>query len=324
MLTIHNLAHQQLEPAGAIVRVGLPRETAEYPGPFEFHGHCNLLKAGILAADHVNTVSPTYAREVVADAAAGCGLHGVLAARGEAFDGILNGVDTRTWDPASDRHLPARYHTQDLVGKSVCRSRLLHDAGLEEDPRPLLGVVSRLVPQKGIDLVVDLADRLVDAGCSLVVLGTGDAPLQDQLAAAAARHPGRVAFRPEFSESWAHRIYAGSDLFLMPSRFEPCGLGQLYALRYGTPPVVRRTGGLADTIADAGTAAGGTGFVFDEPTPDALWQALVRARATRDDTVRWRAMQRRGMQHDVSWEVSAAAYAARYRRLVPVAVEVGP
>jgi starch synthase len=324
LLTIHNLAHQALAPPAAIERLGLPRGLADYPGPFEFHGQCNPLKAGILAADHVNTVSPTYAREVVADPLAGCGLHGVLAARGEAFDGILNGVDGRTWDPSRDRHLPARYHVQDLVGKSVCRARLLADAELEDHRRPLLGVVGRLVPQKGIDLVCDQLDRLVAGDFSLIVLGTGEAALEEQLAAASARHPGRVAFVPEFSEAWAHRIYAGCDLFLMPSRFEPCGLGQLYALRYGTIPVVRRTGGLADTVTDADAGPTGTGFVFDAPTPDALWEALVRARAARDDPARWRALQRRGMQRDVTWGAAAAAYAARYRSLAPTAAEVAP
>ncbi len=314
LLTIHNLAHQEIHAPETILQAGLPLALTRYPEPFEFFGHLNLLKGGIVAADLVNTVSPTYAREVVADPAIGCGLEGVLAARGEDFGGILNGVDYAVWDPAADPLLPARYDAGDLAGKAVCRRRLLTAAGLEDSPRPVLGLVGRLVAQKGIDLVLPLLDRLVAGGFSLVVLGTGAPAYHEVLAAATLRHAGRVAFWPEFSEGKAHLIYAGCDLFLMPSRFEPCGLSQLYALRYGTPPVARRTGGLADTISPA-TPEAGTGFLFASSTAEALWNALEDARALFADPIAWRGLQRRGMACDFSWDAAAARYERLYERL---------
>ncbi|HOX24921.1 MAG TPA: glycogen synthase [Candidatus Krumholzibacteria bacterium] len=316
VLTVHNLAHQEIHGAERLFRTGLPQSLGRYPGPFEFFGHLNLLKGGIVECDLVNTVSPTYAREVVADPEVGCGLEGVLAARGEDFTGILNGVDYGTWDPAHDRWIAAPYRPDDLAGKAACRRRLLDDLGLDAGPRPVVGMVGRLVAQKGFGLVVPLLDRLVAGGFTLVVLGTGERSFHVALGAAAAAHPRRIAFVPEFSEPWAHAIYAGSDLFLMPSLFEPCGLSQLYALRYGTPPVVRRTGGLADTVADALDPAG-TGFVFDEYDPEALWEALERARGLFADAAAWRALQRRGMACDYSWDATAAGYEALYARLSP-------
>ena len=316
LLTIHNLAHQEIHPPDTLLQAGLPLALTRYPAPFEFYGHLNLLKGGIVESDLVNTVSPTYAREVVSDPAMGCGLEGVLASRGEDFCGILNGVDYEVWNPATDPFLPAHYHADEFGGKAFCRRQLLAAAALENSPRPLLGLVSRLVAQKGIDLVVPLLDRLVGGGFSLVVLGTGAADYHQALSAAVIRHAGRIAFWPEFNEAKAHLIYAGSDLFLMPSRFEPCGLTQLYALRYGTPPVVRRTGGLADTVSDAEPAAG-TGFLFDESTTEALWGALETARDYYAAPLRWRGLQRRGMAQDFSWEAAAAAYARLYRRLEP-------
>jgi len=322
LLTIHNLAHQEIHGADRLFRTGLPLSLARYPGPFEFYGHLNLLKGGIVESDAVNTVSPTYAREVVSDPAVACGLEGVLAARGEGFCGILNGVDYRVWDPSRDRWLAARYDASDLTGKAICRRSLIATAGLEPGPRPVLGMVGRLVPQKGLDLVVPLLDRLVAGGFSLVVLGTGDRSIQEALVAAAAAHPGRIAILAEFSEAKAHVIYAGSDLFLMPSRFEPCGLSQLYALRYGTPPVVRATGGLADTVQPA-HEPGGTGFLFQEYTPDALWGALEQARAAFAEPAAWRELQRRGMARDDSWDAAAARYEDLYHRLSPAVASPG-
>jgi starch synthase len=315
LLTIHNLAHQEIHGSEWLLRACLPEALARYPGPFEFFGYLNLLKGGIVDSDLVNTVSPTYAREVVSDPDLGCGLEGVLAERGDAFSGILNGADYDTWDPSGDPHLARNYAADDLADKAVCRAQLLVDVGLESSERPILGMVGRLVPQKGLDLLLPLIDRLVAGGFSLVVLGTGDPVIQQELGAAAARHPGRVAFLPEFSEARAHAIYAGSDIFLMPSRFEPCGLSQLYALRYGTPPLVRRTGGLADTVEDAADPAG-TGFVFGEATAEALWGALERARAIYADRKAWRGLQRRGMACDFSWDAAAAGYEDLFRRLV--------
>ena len=318
LLTIHNLAHQEIHAPEVLMQAGLPPSLAHYPGPFEFYGNLNLLKGGILASDLVNTVSPTYAREVVADPAVGCGLEGVLATRGAAFSGILNGVDDTVWNPAADPLLAAPYDAEDLTGKARCREHLLQLAGLEPGPRPLLGLVGRLYAQKGIDLLVPLLDRLVAGGFSLVVLGTGAPTYQDALQQAARQHPGRIAFWSEFNEAKAHAIYAGCDLFLMPSRYEPCGLGQLYALRYGTPPVVRRTGGLADTVRDV-SETGGTGFVFAEDHPEALWGALETAREVFAAPERWQDLQRRGMASDFSWDTAAASYQQLYRQLVPVA-----
>lgn len=315
MFTIHNLAHQDIVDATALARVDLPHELASYPGPLEFFGRANLMKGALVASELVNTVSPTYAREVKADPAVGCGLEGVLASRGDRFLGILNGADIEVWDPATDPHLPATYQRDDLSGKSACRQALLEEVGLEASPRPLLGLVGRLYPQKGIDMVTALLDRLVDGGFSLVVLGTGAEEFHHELRQAEARYPGRVAFRAEFSEPLAHRIYAGCDLFLMPSRFEPCGLSQLYSMRYGTPPVVRATGGLADTVTDA-AAPDGTGFVFNDDNPESLWAALERARAQMADPVAWAALQQRGMTRDVSWDAAAAHYEECYESLL--------
>ncbi len=314
LLTIHNLAHQEIHDRAEMEPTGLPADLALFPGPFEFFGKLNLLKAGIIDSDLVNTVSPTYAREVVDDPAIGCGLEGVLAARGDAFVGILNGVDYAAWDPSRDPWLAAPYDARDLTGKTACRQRLLADNGLQDSQRPVLGLVGRLVRQKGLDLLISVLDRLIAGGFSLVVLGTGEAAYHEVLEAVAAREPGRVAFLPEFSEAKAHAIYAGSDLFLMPSRFEPCGLSQLYAMRYGTPPVVRRTGGLADTVTQANGDTG-TGFMFDEDTPEALWGALERARIVFGDPDRWRRLQRRGMAVDFGWDAAADQYASLYRRL---------
>ncbi len=315
MLTIHNLAHQVLVPPTDLQPLGLPQDLVHFPGPLEFYGQANLLKGAILASDLVNTVSPTYARQVTADHELGWGLEGVLAGLGDRFVGILNGVDTDAWNPATDPHLPARYSADDLTGKAACRQALAEEMGLELGDGPLLGLIGRLVPQKGIDLVTDVLDRAAAAGFSLAVLGTGAEEYEERLHAAATRHPSRVAFRDEFNEGLAHRIYAGSDLFLMPSRYEPCGLSQLYALRYGTPPVVRATGGLADTVDDA-AGHSGTGFMFNDAWGEALWAALERARALHADRGAWRALQRRGMAREFGWDRAAVEYEARYRWLL--------
>jgi starch synthase len=322
LLTIHNLAHQNHLPASDLPRVGLPHELAMFPGPLEFYGQANLLKGAILASDAVNTVSPTYARQVIADPDQGFGLEGVLASLGDRFTGILNGIDTTVWDPAADPHLPAGFDAGDLDGKRVCRESLCEEVGLESTEGPLLGLVGRLVPQKGLDLVTAVLDDAIAAGFSLVVLGTGNDDQEAAVADAAARHPGRVAFRDEFNEGLAHRIYAGSDLFLMPSRFEPCGLAQLYSFRYGTLPVVRATGGLADTVQDAGGHEG-NGFVFHAAEPGALWAALVRARAAYDDPAVWRDLQQRAMAADFGWDRAAGDYESRYEDLLGAPVTQG-
>jgi len=315
LLTIHNLAHQEIHGAEWLTKASLPEALADFPGPFEFFGYMNLLKGAIVESDLINTVSPTYAHEVVTDPAVGCGLEGVLATRGDAFNGILNGVDYGTWDPQVDPFLETHYGPDDLAGKARCRHQLLSDVGLEDSGRPVLGMVGRLFPQKGLDLVTPILDRLVAGGFSLVVLGTGDKTIEADLAAAAKQHPGRVAFLAEFNEARAHAIYAGSDLFLMPSLFEPCGLSQLYALRYGTPPVVRATGGLADTVVDISEDRG-TGFVFADATSEALWSALEEARQVFAEPQRWQALQQRAMACDFGWDLAAAGYESLYQRLL--------
>ncbi len=312
LLTIHNLAHQEVHPLESVDVLGLPRSMATFPGLLEYHGNLNLLKAGILAADRVNTVSPTYAVETVSDADLGCGLDGALAARGTDYTGILNGADYGTWDPRADRALPAAFGPGDLKGKAVCRQALLDELGLVDDlDKPLCGFVGRLVTQKGVDLLLPLLNRLAADGFLFAILGTGDKRLEREVTAAAAALPGRVAFSGEFNEGLAHRIYAGSDLFLMPSRFEPCGLSQMYALRYASLPVVRRTGGLADTIVDA-DAASGNGFVFTETRPEALLAALRRAESLWEEKDRWRALQDRGLAEDFSWDASTERYEEIY------------
>ncbi len=312
VLTIHNLAHQEVHPPAGAAVLGLPPGLAVYPGLLEFHGELNLLKAGILAADRLNTVSPGYARETREDPEYGCSLGDLLAGRGKDYTGILNGGDYDTWDPRRDPHLVAKYGPTRLKGKEACRDDLVAEMGLEPtDGKPLCGFVGRLVHQKGGDLLVPLLDRLAGDGFSFAVLGTGDAEHEARLRKAAARHPGQVAFRGEFDENLAHRIYAGSDLFVMPSRFEPCGLSQMYALRYGTPPVVRRTGGLADTVRDAAAKAG-TGFVFEAARPEDLLGALRRAEQVFAEPKAWRALQKRGMAEDFSWGRAAASYEGLY------------
>lgn len=314
LLTIHNLAHQEIRPAAEVEKTGLPPNLVQYPGIFEFFGQFNLLKGGILDADMVTTVSPTYAREVTRDHAFGCGLEGVLASRGSTLLGILNGVDYGTWDPQLDPHLPARYGAEDLAGKAICKQHLLARLGLDPGPRPLLGMVARLVSQKGLDLIVPLLDRMVAGGFSLAVLGAGEAKYEQALRQAAARRPGRIAYAAGHDEPLSHAIYAGADFFLVPSRFEPCGLSQLYALRYGTPPIVRRTGGLADTVSDA-DRVDGTGFVFGDFAAEPFWGALERARAAYGDPAAFAKLQRRGMARDFGWETAAAQYEDVYARM---------
>jgi starch synthase len=281
-------------------------------------GGVNLLAEGIRRAEAVNTVSPGYAREVLGPEL-GRGLEGELRSRGESFGGILNGLDQRLWDPATDGVIAGRFDASDLAGKAVCRADLCSRVGFDaDDPRPILGVIGRLDPQKGFDLVAGAAPGLVADGARIVALGSGNADLVAGVRAAAAVAPDRIAMIEQFDRDLARRIYAGADLFVMPSRFEPCGQGQMIAMRYGTPPVVRRTGGLGDTVVDAdGDPANGTGFLFDEPTPEALRAACARAFAARAEPVRWEALVCRAMAIDWSWEGAAApSYAAMFRRAI--------
>ena len=266
-------------------------------------------------------MSPTYAREVL-EPAAGMGLDGDLVARGDRFSGILNGLDQDVWDPATDAALAEPYAAARLAGKAACRTDLLGRVGFDPaDPSAVLGVIGRLDPQKGFDLVAGAARRLVADGARLIVLGSGDAHLLDGIRAEAIRSPGRIAVIERFDRELSRQIYAGADLFLMPSRFEPCGQGQMIAMRYGTPPVARRTGGLADTIVDVGLdPSAGTGFLFDEATPDALAATVERALAMfgdPDSPIAWQGLVARGMAVNWAWESSSAPlYAALFRRAI--------
>lgn len=285
----------------------------------EYYGGVDFLKAALALADVVTTVSPTYAAEIRTPAH-GMGLDGLLRARGDAVHGILNGLDGRAWDPAHDAVLERPYDTKRLKERAVNKAALQRRMGLAAEPRTLLyGVVSRLTGQKGMDVLLAAVPALVASGAQLAVLGSGDAALEAGFAEAAGAYPGRVAVQRGYDEALAHRIQAGVDALLVPSRFEPCGLTQLAALRYGAIPVVARTGGLADTVVDANemaiAARAGTGVVFAPVTPDALHHALARTRALYAQPVAWRAMQRRAMATDVSWARPAARYAALFRTL---------
>ncbi len=304
LLTIHNMAYQGIHAWEHVAVAGVPAEAFDM---LDWYGRANSLKAAIIGADAVNAVSPTYAREI-RDTDLGCGLQPYLQARGPSLTGILNGIDTEVWNPAEDAHLPASYTAEDLAGKARCKAALLQDMGLQDSGRPLIGIVSRLTDQKGFDLLRPLFPELASLA-DLVVLGTGDARLEAAFRREAGPH---VGVRIGFDEALAHRIEAGADLFLMPSRFEPCGLNQMISMRYGTLPVVRRTGGLADTVIDADEdPQAGFGFVFERAVPAALFGALFRGlKAVQEG--RAPLLARRAMAQDVSWDASAA----RYERLM--------
>lgn len=320
VFTVHNLAYQGLFPQHDFTQLGLPPRFMQSHG-LEFHGQLSFMKAGLKYARRITTVSPTYAHEI-ATHEFGCGLDGVIRGRGADVSGILNGVDGGVWDPASDSSLAARYSSQDLAGKSRNKAALQKEVGLEAKPlAPLFGVVSRLTAQKGLDLVLAALPALLRSGAQLVVQGTGDPVLEAAFTAAAFAHPSQVAVRIGYDEAFAHRLIGGSDLIMVPSRFEPCGLTQLYGLRYGTLPLVRRVGGLADTVVDADEAAvkagRATGFVFDAATPAALESAILRAVQAYAVAPSWRQLINQAMRQDFSWEGAAARYMDLYRTLQP-------
>jgi starch synthase len=319
VFTIHNLAYQGLFPARTFGELALPPFLASMHA-LEFHGQLSFIKGGLVFADHITTVSPTYAREIQT-AEYGCGLEGVLQARSAHLSGILNGIDTRTWDPATDPHLPHRYDARSLEARRRNKARLQRDTGLEPSPRPtLVGMVGRLVEQKGIDVVLEALPRLLRWPLQFVILGSGESRFEEALSRMASRHPRRMAVHIGYDEALAHRIEGSADVFLMPSRFEPCGLNQMYSLRYGALPVVRATGGLADTVVDATpdriAERAADGFSFTPLTVEALLHALDRAHCTRRSPRLWQVLQRTGMAQDFSWERSAREYAALYARLL--------
>jgi starch synthase len=318
VFTIHNLAFQGLFPAADFPGLALPREALR-PDGLEFHDQVSFLKAGLVYADRITTVSPSYAAEI-ATLEFGCGMDGLIRQRGTAVSGILNGVDPAQWNPQTDVNLPSRFSARGLAGKGRCKRALQAELGLEKNADgPLFALVSRFTHQKGLDLLLEALPLVLDSGAQIAVLGTGDADLELALVAAAQAQPDRLAVRIGYDEALAHRLIAGSDAVLVPSRFEPCGLTQLYGLRYGTLPVVRRTGGLADTVVDAGedngSAEAGTGFCFELASGAALAATMRRASHCYRQPERWRSLVRRAMAQDFSWREAARRYLLLYEEL---------
>ena len=320
VFTAHNLHFAGRFDASVLPEVGLPASMQRVDG-VELWGSMSFLKAGLFFADRITTFSPTYAREIQTEAG-GEGLHGLLHTRREALSGILNGIDDQAWNPARDAALAQTYDAGDslLAGKAACKADLQRQLGLDLTPAaPMVGMVGRLTGQKGVDLLLSALPQLLSTGGQLAVLGSGEPALQLALHSAAAHHPGRVAFVQGYDEALSHRLIAGVDLLAVPSRFEPCGLTQMYAQRYGTPPIVRRTGGLADTVLDADAHPdAGTGFSFEAPSTDSLLDALMRAVSCYRDRPRLQAVQRRAMSLTRGWTKAAKPYAELYRDLLGV------
>ncbi len=318
VVTIHNLAFQGRFGAEIFPLLGLPREAWGMDG-VEYYGGIGFLKAGLVSADAITTVSPSYADEI-RTAAQGMGLDGLLEGRADRLHGIINGIDTAIWNPLADPLIAKPFSSRALGARAANRRALERHFGLQQDHGPIFVVVSRLTWQKGMDLLVDAVDHLAAVGGRLAVLGSGDAPIEGAFLAAADRHRGRVAVRIGSDEPLSHLMQAGGDAILIPSRFEPCGLTQLYGLRYGCVPVVARVGGLADTVIDANEAAVmagvATGLHFAPGDASALDRAIARAIALHADRDGWAMMQRAGMKGDFSWDRSAARYAALFASLV--------
>ena len=318
VMTVHNIAFQGLFPPQLTAELGLPEQCFQSDG-VEFYGKLSFMKAGLFYADHITTVSPTYAQEIQT-AELGFGLHGLLAYKNSTLSGILNGIDINEWNPAADPYLTSAYDAKKLNGKAANKKALQHAMGLHLDAQiPLLGMVGRFTEQKGLDLLLEVATQLIALPAQLVLLGSGDAEMERSALALAHQHPGEIATFVGFDESLAHMIEAGADIFLMPSRFEPCGLNQLYSQRYGTPPIVHATGGLIDTVVDCNATSllrgNASGFVFNNMGAPSLMAAARRAVAAYHDQKIWPALQRNCMNKDFSWRLSAAAYHDIYSNL---------
>jgi starch synthase len=315
LLTIHNLAYQGVFPRSALDRLGLPQELFNVE-QLEFYGKVNLLKGGIVFADRLSTVSEKYSQEIRTPEF-GCGLEGVLQKRAADLAGILNGVDYSEWNPVSDPWLVANYSADDLEGKQQCKIDLLNQFGIRDSrQRPLIGIISRLADQKGFDLLYAVADAIVEDGFSMVVLGTGEEKYSQFFLALQEKYPDYVGAKIRYDNWLAHKIEGGADLFLMPSRFEPCGLNQIYSLKYGTVPVVRATGGLDDTIQDFSQSSSGTGFKFSRYAPEELLSTTRRALEVYQTPPRWRELMRNCMSRDFSWHRSAQRYVEIYQSVV--------
>ncbi len=318
VFTVHNLAYHGYFPPEVFHRLALPHSLWGMDG-LEFYGSLSFIKGGLHYADMINTVSPTYAKEILTKYF-GYGLEGLLEHRTDRLVGILNGVDYKEWNPADDKHLKHHFNAKNLEGKAKNKRALQSQFGLpKKSDTPLFGLVGRLVEQKGIDLVLEIIPHLVKNDAQLVLLGTGEKAFELALNKAAKSYPKHVGVHIGYSEAMAHQIEAGADIFLMPSRFEPCGLNQIYSLRYGTVPIVRRTGGLADTVVDADEANPGkncaTGFQFEHADSNDLWRAAQRAISLyRDQPKLWRKMMLCGMKQDFSWKQSARHYLELYEQ----------
>ncbi|HEU4708474.1 MAG TPA: glycogen synthase GlgA [Methylophilaceae bacterium] len=317
VMSIHNLIFQGCFPAEWVSRLWLPPESFQMHG-LEYYGQLSFLKAGIYYADTITTVSPTYAQEIQTPEF-GFGLEGLLAGRKQDVHGILNGIDTSEWNPAQDPHLIRNYDATDLEGKQPVKQALQATLGLKQQDVPLLGVVSRLTQQKGLDMLLAVAEPLLEQGCQLALLGSGDPGLEEGFRQLAMRHPERVGVSIGYNEALSHQIMAGADIFIMPSRFEPCGLNQMYGLRYGTPPVVTHTGGLADSVQDTTQTSlvdgSATGFVMAEANQNDLLSTTLRALHYYGQAKNWHKIQQNGMRKDLSWGKSARAYRDIYQSL---------
>lgn len=315
LMTIHNMGYQGIFPASAMTLTGLPAEFFN-PGMIEFYGQVNFLKAGMVAASAISTVSPNYAREITGPEH-GFGLEGVAAYRSSALHGILNGIDYSEWDPSADSLIWESYSRGNMNGKARCKHMLREQVGIKQTDRPLMCIVSRLVSQKGVDILLEAVDEIVSQGVDLVVLGTGDVKLQDALLGAETRHNEFVRVVIGYDDALAHRMFAGSDMAIIPSKYEPCGLTPMIAMRYGTVPVVRATGGLADIVTDFNINTGeGNGFVFRDYTSGSLLDAVKRAACLHATAKRWNALVANCMEMDYSWERSAGRYMELYTDLV--------
>jgi starch synthase len=328
VLTLHNLGYQGLFSASEYWKTGLP-DALFSMASLEYYGSINLLKGGIVFADFLTTVSPTYSFEIQTSEC-GFGLEGVLSERKTVLRGIVNGIDTEVWNPQTDPFLKSHYSASKLKGKKDCKLQLQQELNLEQSNTMILGMIARLTSQKGLDLVLQVGPELMEMDIQLIILGRGESIYVEHFLRLSEKYPRRVAFRDTFDEGLAHRIEAGADVILMPSLYEPCGLTQLYSLRYGTVPLVRKTGGLADTVVSCTPRNlkenRATGFMFTEPTPDALLPVLMLATAMYDKKPLWRKIVTSGMRVDNSWSRSATAYINVFRQVVEVrsAEKVGP
>jgi len=318
LFTIHNIGYQGIFPAEKFPVTGLHPSLFNMEG-LEFYGQMNLLKAGLVFSDVLCTVSPTYSQEIQTPEF-GYGLDGLLRKRSADLYGVLNGIDYSVWNPAVDQHIEKDYDPTDMSGKLACKRALQKNLDLPRTDSPLFGVISRLADHKGLDLIAAIMEHFFDMDVQFVLLGTGDPKYHFIFQEMGRRHPRKTGITIGFDDALAHQIEAGADFLLMPSRYEPCGLNQLYSLKYGTVPIVRRTGGLADSIQDATpvsiTAGYGTGFVFDDPTPEALLGAIERAIAAYHDFDTWKRIQMNGMKEDFSWHHAAGEYVKLYEKAI--------